>query len=141
MRVFSSSEEETIKLGEAIAKVLKGKEVLCLIGELGAGKTTLVKGIAKGMGILEGYQVRSPTFTLVNEYPTAKGLLIHADLYRTRDVDLSELVGKGVIVVEWGESLEICSCNVRIQILERGRIFDFSECEELFIDFPYDRAS
>ncbi|HAV40284.1 MAG TPA: tRNA (adenosine(37)-N6)-threonylcarbamoyltransferase complex ATPase subunit type 1 TsaE, partial [Aquificaceae bacterium] len=54
MRIISRSEEETLKLGEAIGRLIKGGEVICLVGDLGAGKTTLVKGIAKGMGILEG---------------------------------------------------------------------------------------
>lgn len=140
MRVFSNCEEETIRIGEAIGKLLKGSEVICLVGQLGAGKTTLVKGIAKGMCILEGYQIRSPTFTLVNEYPTQKGPLLHADLYRVRDLDLEEFVGRGVLVVEWGEGLEICNCTIKIEIIEGGRIFDFSGCEELFKALSYGRA-
>ncbi|MCS7262457.1 MAG: tRNA (adenosine(37)-N6)-threonylcarbamoyltransferase complex ATPase subunit type 1 TsaE [Aquificaceae bacterium] len=131
MQVFSNSEQETLKLGELIASFLKGDEVLCLVGELGAGKTTLVKGIARGMGLLEGYQVRSPTFTLVNEYPTKKGPLIHADLYRVRNLDLWEFVGKGVLVVEWAEGLPFCHCTIRIQILQEGRLLSFSGCQEL----------
>ncbi|MCX8075500.1 MAG: tRNA (adenosine(37)-N6)-threonylcarbamoyltransferase complex ATPase subunit type 1 TsaE [Aquificaceae bacterium] len=140
MQIFSNSEDETIKLGEVLAGLLTGDEVLCLVGGLGAGKTTLVKGIAKGMGILENYQVRSPTFTLVNQYPTGKGNLIHADLYRAKDLDLSEFVGKGVIVVEWGEGLEVCKCVIRIDIVEGGRVFDFSGCGALFKKLPYGKA-
>ncbi|MCS6957891.1 MAG: tRNA (adenosine(37)-N6)-threonylcarbamoyltransferase complex ATPase subunit type 1 TsaE [Aquificaceae bacterium] len=140
MRLFSSSEEETLRLGELMGSALKGREIICLVGNLGAGKTTLVKGIAKGMGILEGYQVRSPTFTLVNEYPTKKGTLIHIDLYRTRDLDLSEFLGKGVIVVEWGEGLDICQCTILMDIVQDGRIIDFSGCEGLFRALPYDRV-
>lgn len=135
--MFSSSEKETLRLGEAIAGLLRGNEVICLAGELGAGKTTLVKGIAKGMGILKGYQVRSPTFTLVNQYPTRKGILFHADLYRVKDIDLSEFVGKGVLLIEWGEGLEICRCTIRIEILEERRVFDLSDCEELFRELSY----
>ncbi len=140
MRTFSSSEEETLRIGELIGKNLKGGEVICLLGELGAGKTTLVKGIARGMGLLEGYQVRSPTFTLVNQYPTKKGLLIHADLYRVKDLDLEEFVDKGVLVVEWGEGLNICTCTIKIEIVEEGRAFEFLDCEDLIRDLSYDRA-
>ncbi|MFN7064813.1 MAG: tRNA (adenosine(37)-N6)-threonylcarbamoyltransferase complex ATPase subunit type 1 TsaE [Aquificaceae bacterium] len=137
MRIISSSEGDTLRIGEAIGKAVKGYEVICLLGELGSGKTALVKGIAKGMGILEGYQVRSPTFTLVNEYPTKKGPLIHVDLYRTRDIDLSDLVGKGLLVIEWAEGLQICQCVIRIEFLQEGRLLEITGCEELFIDFPY----
>lgn len=140
MELFLRSEEETIKLGERIGRTLQGKEVICLVGELGAGKTTLVKGIAKGMGILEDYQVRSPTFTLVNEYPTRKGSLIHIDLYRVRDIDLNEFLGKGVLVIEWGEGLELCQCTIRIDMVEEGRLFTFDGCGELIKALQDDRG-
>ncbi|QID33377.1 tRNA (adenosine(37)-N6)-threonylcarbamoyltransferase complex ATPase subunit type 1 TsaE [Pampinifervens florentissimum] len=140
MRVFSSSEEETLKIGELIGRNLRGAEVICLIGPLGAGKTTLIRGIAKGMGLLEGYQVRSPTFTLINEYPTEKGLLIHADLYRVKELDLEEFMGRGVLVVEWGEGLQVCTCTIRIEIWQEGRVLDFSECEELATALSYGKA-
>jgi tRNA threonylcarbamoyladenosine biosynthesis protein TsaE len=70
--VFLKDERETINFGKEFAKRLKGDEVICLLGDLGSGKTTFVKGLAEGLGIREGYQVRSPTFTIVNEYPTQK---------------------------------------------------------------------
>ncbi len=120
-----------MELGKAIGRVLEGREVICLLGDLGAGKTTLVKGIAEGMGILEGYQVRSPTFTLVNEYPTKRGPLIHVDLYRTRDIDLMEFLGKGVLVIEWGEGLDICQCVIRIEFCPEGRLLEFSGCDHI----------
>ncbi len=137
MRIISTSEEETMKIGEIIGRALKGNEILCLLGDLGAGKTTLVKGIAKGMGILEGYQVRSPTFTLVNQYPTRKGPLIHIDLYRTRDLDFSEFIGKGLLVIEWGEDLEICQCSIRFIFTEKGRELEFLGCEPIIKDLAY----
>lgn len=131
MRIFSNSEEETIRLGELIGRALRGGEVICLYGPLGAGKTTLVKGIARGMGILEGYQVRSPTFTLVNEYPTQKGPLLHADLYRVGHLDLDEFVGRGVLVIEWADRLEICQCLIKIHMVDEGRVLEFEGCDEL----------
>lgn len=139
MRIISTSEEETIKIGEIIGKALRGNEIICLLGDLGSGKTTLVKGIAKGMGILEGYQVRSPTFTLVNQYPTKKGPLIHIDLYRTRDIDLSEFIGKGPLLIEWGENLEICQCSIRFTFTDKGRELEFSGCDHILKGLAYDK--
>ena len=115
--VLVKSEEEMLKLAEEIAKELKGNEVICLKGDLGAGKTTFVKGLAKALGIKKGYQVRSPTFTLVNEYPTRKGNLIHIDLYRVRDFDYSEFVGQGILAVEWEENKENCDLFIEIEIV------------------------
>ena len=122
LEVITTSEEETVELGKRIGESLKGKEVICLLGELGAGKTTLVKGIAQGMGILEGYQVRSPTFTLINEYPTKKGKIFHADLYRVKDIKLDEFLGEGVILIEWAEDLSICDVVISIEFVEKGRL-------------------
>lgn len=128
MHFVLHSEEQTLRLGEIIGKLLKGKEIICLSGEIGSGKTTLVKGIAKGMGIHENYQVRSPTFTIVNEYPTKKGKLIHIDLYRIGHMDLSEFVGIGAVVIEWGDNLDICECCIVIQILsQKERKFTFKD--------------
>ena len=108
--------EEMEALGASLAKRLKGNELICLKGDLGAGKTTFVKGLARGLGIKEGYQVRSPTFTIVNEYPTQKGKLIHIDLYRVRDFNYSEFLGEGVVVVEWKEDREDCDLFIEIEI-------------------------
>ncbi len=108
------------ELGASLAHDLKGYEVICLKGDLGAGKTTFVRGLAKGLGIAQGYQVRSPTFTIVNEYPTERGRLIHVDLYRVPDFDWSEFVGEGIVVVEWAEG-ERCDVQVEIEILDEGR--------------------
>ncbi|RUM28654.1 MAG: tRNA (adenosine(37)-N6)-threonylcarbamoyltransferase complex ATPase subunit type 1 TsaE [Aquifex sp.] len=111
------SEEDMFKLAEEIANELTGKEVICLKGNLGAGKTTFVKGLAKAMGIEKGYQVRSPTFTLVNEYPTKKGKLIHIDLYRVKDFDYTEFIGEGIIAVEWEEKNDNCNYVIEIEII------------------------
>ncbi len=109
-------------LGESLAGNLEGKEVICLKGELGSGKTTLVKGLARGLGIKEGYQVRSPTFTIVNEYPTLRGKLIHIDLYRVPDFDWTEFVGEGILVIEWCEKEENCDIFVEIDIKNGERV-------------------
>jgi len=100
---------------------LKGDEVICLKGDIGAGKTTFVKGLAEGLGIKEGYVVKSPTFTLVHEYPTARGKLIHVDLYRDKDFDISEFIGQGIVAVEWADSLSCCDIIINIEYVSCGR--------------------
>ena len=125
---FCEKEEDTIELGRSFAKKLKGTEVICLIGDLGAGKTTFVKGLAQGLGIEEGYQVRSPTFTIVNEYPTKKGKLIHVDLYRVDQFDLESFLGEGVIVVEWPRDLSLCDYVLEFYFEKNGRRIVLKKC-------------
>ena len=105
-RFHTSSEEETIEFGARLAGTLPKKCVVLLIGNLGAGKTTLAKGIAKGLGI-EPDEVSSPTFTLIHEYSDR---LYHVDLYRLDDprsverLGLDELFSRdALVVIEWGE--------------------------------------
>jgi tRNA threonylcarbamoyladenosine biosynthesis protein TsaE len=106
----SGSEEETLRLGEALAAELAPDGILLLSGELGSGKTVLARGIARGLGI-EPREVQSPTFTLIREHHGAGGTLIHVDLYRldpaeAASLGLEELLaGPGVKVVEWAERL------------------------------------
>ncbi|MFZ8860771.1 MAG: tRNA (adenosine(37)-N6)-threonylcarbamoyltransferase complex ATPase subunit type 1 TsaE [Thermocrinis sp.] len=119
--IFLKDEKETINFGKEFAKRLKGDEVICLLGDLGSGKTTFVKGLAEGLGIKEGSQVRSPTFTIVNEYPTQRGRLIHIDLYRVKDFDVEQFVGEGIVVVEWARNLELCDCIIEFLFEGDGR--------------------
>jgi tRNA threonylcarbamoyladenosine biosynthesis protein TsaE len=104
----TTSEEETIALGERLARELPRRAVVLLIGDLGAGKTTLTKGIVKGLGAAEPEEVSSPTFTLIHEYGDAR--VYHVDLYRldeprqVRTLGLEELLERdAVVLVEWGE--------------------------------------
>ena len=110
MVITTRSSEETIKLGERIGRLLAPNNVLALTGELGAGKTTLIQGIAGGMGIANW--VTSPTFTLINEF---KGRidLFHVDLYRidrmedAEDIAIEEYFkAGGVTVIEWAEKIK-----------------------------------
>lgn len=103
-------EEETREVAAGLAALLGPGDLLGLVGGLGAGKTAFVRGLAAGLGIPSG-RVRSPTFTLVNEYGGGRLPLYHIDLYR---LDLTEvdklslreyLYGDGVCVVEWFERL------------------------------------
>jgi tRNA threonylcarbamoyladenosine biosynthesis protein TsaE len=107
--IRTGSEEETIALGERLAAALRPGMVVLLIGNLGAGKTTLAKGIAQGMGAAAAEEVSSPTFTLIHEYGDPVRLY-HIDLYRLDDaaavatLGLDELFEKrAVVLIEWGE--------------------------------------
>lgn len=103
----TTSVEATERLGEALAPALRAGDVLALSGDLGAGKTRFVAGLARGLN--PATRVRSPSFTLVNEY-AGRLPLYHLDLYRlgTGEVDglgLEEYAETGALVVEWGERL------------------------------------
>ena len=106
VRVFETAgEEETSAVGERLAAELQAGDVLLLEGELGAGKTAFVRGLARGLG-LGADEVTSPTFTLLQEYRGPAMVLYHADLYRlsTREVEdlgLGELSEAGILAVEW----------------------------------------
>jgi tRNA threonylcarbamoyladenosine biosynthesis protein TsaE len=105
----TASEEETIALGERLAQDLPSRGVVLLIGNLGAGKTTLAKGLVRGRGAAEPDEVSSPTFTLIHEYgPDAS--VYHIDLYRLDEarqvatLGLEELFDRDALVlIEWGE--------------------------------------
>ena len=105
----TSSEQETIALGERLSReVLPARGVVLLIGNLGAGKTTLAKGIVQGRGAAPADEVSSPTFTLIHEY--GDGRVYHIDLYRLEDardlatLGLEEIFDRDALVlVEWGE--------------------------------------
>ena len=105
---FLSGPEETRRLGELLGAAAVPGLVLALTGELGAGKTCLTQGVAKGLGVPEDLPVVSPTYTLVNEYP-ARVPLYHLDLYRLDGDEFVEsgldeyFFRDGVTVVEWAE--------------------------------------
>ena len=104
------SAEETIVLGRTLAAALAAPKLVVLRGELGAGKTTLVKGIAEGFHAASAENVTSPTFTLVHEYRGPEVILYHIDLYRVDTQRELETLGlddlrddKSVLLIEWGE--------------------------------------
>ncbi|MEI8063965.1 MAG: tRNA (adenosine(37)-N6)-threonylcarbamoyltransferase complex ATPase subunit type 1 TsaE [Verrucomicrobiota bacterium] len=109
--IISHSADETIAFGRQLAGSLRTGDVLALTGDLGAGKTCLVKGLATGLGIT--HAVTSPTFTLIHEYRGGRLPLAHIDLYRLAtaseaiNIGIEEyLGGAGVTVVEWAERIE-----------------------------------
>ncbi len=106
MITITKSPEETTELAKEIAKKITSGTVVLLEGELGAGKTQFVKGLAEGLGIDE--VVTSPTFVIVNEYKGKDLTLYHIDLYRldgfpSEDIDIDEMLEDGVVAVEWWE--------------------------------------
>ncbi len=111
-RLESLNLNEFLKFAENFAKDLKDGDIVLLKGELGSGKTTFVRGMARGLGV-DPSVVKSPTFTLMNVYP-GEVTLYHADLYRIEDpsqlfyVGLEEVLeeGEGVLVVEWADLFE-----------------------------------
>lgn len=111
VRFKSTSPEETFGLGESIGRQLRQGDILALSGELGSGKTCFTQGIAKGLDVPSNYNVTSPTFTLLNEYP-GRIKLCHLDVYRLSGPgDIEEIgyedffFGPGVTVIEWAEKI------------------------------------
>jgi tRNA threonylcarbamoyladenosine biosynthesis protein TsaE len=108
--VTTRSEEETFELARRMASDFKGKEVVLLSGELGAGKTVFAKGLAAGAGVVATDRVSSPSFTLVNVYE-GRWPVFHIDLYRLEreaeilDLGWEDYLGEGIVVVEWAERL------------------------------------
>ena len=137
----TGSEEETIALGERLARELPRRAVLVLIGNLGAGKTTLAKGLVHGLGAAEPEEVSSPTFTLIHEYPAAGSKpggagrkVYHVDLYRldhareVASIGLEELFeNEAVVLIEWGERFPELLPDERIEIRIQARDGDQRE--------------
>ncbi|HKY52991.1 MAG TPA: tRNA (adenosine(37)-N6)-threonylcarbamoyltransferase complex ATPase subunit type 1 TsaE [Anaerolineales bacterium] len=110
MDFFSRSPEQTRRVGRRLGEALEMGDVICLQGELGAGKTTFVQGIAQGWGSLDS--VSSPTFILVNVYRRAdRSQLFHLDAYRldsapeAEELDLDSMLSQGALLIEWPERM------------------------------------
>lgn len=119
-RCLASSEAETRALGRRLGERLAGGEVLSLIGELGAGKTRFVQGLAEGLGV-EPTRVSSPTFAIRHDH-SGRVALLHLDFYRLRDPEEVEWLGMlespddAVIAVEWGDRLQDALPDDRLEI-------------------------
>ena len=110
MQYFTNSAEETERLGQRLGETLRGGEVVAYLGELGAGKTAFVRGLARGLGI--SMRVTSPTYTIVNEYTGGRLPLFHFDMYRLGseeelfDIGWEDYLARGgVCAVEWSENV------------------------------------
>ncbi len=106
--MITASEAETEAAGEQLARTLEPGRVVLLYGDLGAGKTAFVRGLARGLGA-DPDEVSSPTFTIVQEYSGSRATLYHVDLYRLEppeidDLGLDDLVsGDGIVAIEWAD--------------------------------------
>ncbi|HMC32270.1 MAG TPA: tRNA (adenosine(37)-N6)-threonylcarbamoyltransferase complex ATPase subunit type 1 TsaE [Candidatus Angelobacter sp.] len=130
MKTFTTnSAEETTELGRRLAAELRPGSVVLLRGDLGAGKTTMVKGIAEGFKAAKAEDVTSPTFTLIHEYRGPEVTLYHIDLYRIdtqRELDtltLDDLMTpNSILLIEWGEKFERFAKerDVEVAIEHRG---------------------
>jgi tRNA threonylcarbamoyladenosine biosynthesis protein TsaE len=121
--------EETKDFGIKLGNILKSGDIVCLNGDLGAGKTTLTKSIGLGLGVTD--YITSPTFTLINQY-NGRLAVYHFDVYRLENVDeLYDLgfdeyfYGKGVCIIEWAEKIEKLLPRERIVLdIEKGKDID-----------------
>lgn len=121
MDFFSRSPEQTRRVGSRLGGALQAGDVICLQGELGAGKTTFVQGIAQGWGSLDS--VSSPTFILVNMYRRAdEGQLFHMDAYRlestleAEELDIDSMLAQGALLIEWPERMNGLIPNERLWV-------------------------
>jgi tRNA threonylcarbamoyladenosine biosynthesis protein TsaE len=111
LELYCTSHTQTQAVGEKLGTLITSRMVIALHGDLAAGKTTFVQGLARGLGVPDTYYVTSPTYTLINEYP-GRIPLYHMDLYRLGDIDELEYLGfddiissQGAIIVEWPDIL------------------------------------
>lgn len=127
---ITHSADETIALGRELASKLRKLRMVILHGDLGAGKTTLVKGIAEGLHAASQDEVTSPTFTLIHEYRASEVTLYHVDLYRIETerelatLGLDELFAEdgNLVLLEWGEKFArlVAECDAEISIERLG---------------------
>jgi tRNA threonylcarbamoyladenosine biosynthesis protein TsaE len=118
--------DATSRAGAKLAKHVVGGDAIALIGDLGAGKTTLVAGLVAALG---GGAAASPTFSLVNEYPGGRLRVWHVDLYRLEraaevpELGLDDVIGdpRGIVVIEWADKFDVMPADhLRIELVHRG---------------------
>lgn len=143
LEFVSRSPEQTRRLGMRLGSMLQPGDLVCLNGDLGAGKTTFVQGLSQGWGSLD--IVTSPTFVLVNQYQRMDGnTLYHLDAYRMQnaleaeDLDLVQMIDSGCLVVEWPENIRKalptdCLWIDMQYVAEESRQMAFKPCGERYI--------
>ena len=127
--IITNSPKETIEFGRKFGEKLKGGEVIALVGQLGSGKTHLIKGIAIGTGAEDSDTVNSPTFVIVNEY-NGRFDIYHIDAYRLDSVSEFEMLGfddfcypNSIVIIEWADKVESALKNIdciRIELEHAG---------------------
>jgi tRNA threonylcarbamoyladenosine biosynthesis protein TsaE len=123
--IMTRSEEETFAFARDMAAGFVGTETVLLEGELGAGKTVFAKGLAAGAGVADTGRVSSPSFTLVNCYQ-GRHRIFHIDLYRLErpadieDLGWEDMLGQGIVIVEWAEKLTFPVKGTRVRIEPTG---------------------
>ncbi len=126
---ISNSPQETIEIGRKIGSQLKGGEIIGICGQLGSGKTHLIKGIAAGAGAEDSREVNSPTFVIVNEY-TGRLDIFHIDAYRLNSISEFESLGfddfcypQSIVLIEWADKIESALRTVnytRAELIHNG---------------------
>ncbi len=143
MKIQLTTVEDTIKLGDALADCLQPGDVVALVGDLAAGKTTLTQAIGRRLGIVD--HMTSPTFTIVNQYDLTDGLFVHADLYRLSDETALDEIGfeqyfdgGNIVIIEWADKFSDWLNDYADEILwlhlnyaENGRTVQFSGAPDL----------
>jgi tRNA threonylcarbamoyladenosine biosynthesis protein TsaE len=129
LNIISNSLEETIEFGRKLGSQLKGGEIIGICGQLGSGKTHLIKGIAAGAGAKDYKDVNSPTFVIVNEY-SGRLDIYHIDAYRLNSVSEFEMLGfddfcysRSVVLIEWVDKIELALRDIdyiRIELEHAG---------------------
>ncbi len=120
-RAVTRSEAETFELARRLASGFSGREVVLLVGGLGAGKTVFAKGLAAGLGVADVDRVCSPSYCLVNLY-RGRFPIAHVDLYRLEtpreieDLGWEDYLGEGVVIVEWADRLPFALRGIRVTI-------------------------
>ena len=143
LEINSTSPNATIEIAQKFAKLLNNKDTVILTGELGAGKTKFVEGFLSYFNLQD--EISSPTFNIVNEYPTHTHNIYHFDVYRLEDVDEFYAIGgeeyfeKGICLIEWGEIIKDLLPKDYIQITlkkdninENIRILEFKAFGEKY---------
>ena len=136
MEFLTHSPDETQRVGAALAKTLRGGEVIAFLGDLGAGKTSFTRGLAEGLGVTDA--VTSPTYTIVNEYLTGRLPLFHFDMYRLGsseelfDIGWEDYLARGgVCAVEWSENVQdALEAPITVRI---DRVPDGDDCRRITI--------
>ena len=153
MKKVSNSPEETLTLGKSLGNSLVQGDIILLFGDLGAGKTRLAQGICYGLGLEKDSYIRSPTFTLINEYP-GRLPIYHIDLYRIESQEeiyslgLEEILfNQGVTIIEWAEKLRtsrdsnVLMLNIQNRLEINIKITSDSKREFTFLSiFPETRS-